>query len=118
MRTQDTCLDRPPLLCPEPFPWPLMGEFDDVMAMEPSDHWDLPVDDGSGHARTLPEVVAVLRLPGAFVELRGEVPDALVDRLEPLRDERLHLSRRTIRSDSNGSDHAILPPWRSPWKTP
>ena len=65
-----------------------MGEFDDVLAMEPGDEWDL-VDLEPDAAAQLPEVVAVLRLPGALVELRGEVPPALLERLAPLTDERL-----------------------------
>ena len=65
-----------------------MGEFDDVLAMEPGDEWDL-VDLEPEVAATLPAVVAVLRLPGALVELRGEVPPALLARLEPLTDDRL-----------------------------
>ena len=65
-----------------------MGEFDDVLAMEPGDEWDL-VDLEPEVAAQLPDVVAVLRLPGALVELRGEVPPGLLARLEPLTDDRL-----------------------------
>ena len=65
-----------------------MGEFDDVLAMEPGDEWDL-VDLEPQEAAQLPPVLALLRLPGALVELRGDVPPWLIDRLAPLSDHRL-----------------------------
>lgn len=69
-----------------------MGEFDDVLAMEPGDEWN---DHDAGlDARPLVEhapLAARLRLPNARVELRGDVPLDVVDALADLTDKRLEL---------------------------
>lgn len=63
-----------------------MGDFDDVLAMEPGDEWD-DHDPAVGAARgDRPEPpVAELHAPAATIELRGEVPGELMDALGPLR---------------------------------
>lgn len=66
-----------------------MGEFDDVLAMELGDEWDAPPDEGgSEHPQPL---VATLRLPGALVELRGDVPPQVHAVLRALTDESVHV---------------------------
>jgi hypothetical protein len=63
-----------------------MGEFDDVLAMEPGDEWDdYDPTDHSGPVVELPPLAAELHAPAATVELRGDVPDELVAALDPLR---------------------------------
>jgi hypothetical protein len=64
-----------------------MGEFDDLMAMEPGDEWD-DYDPAAGPASHLDAaaLVAELHLPGIVVHLRGEVPSATLERLAPLAD--------------------------------
>ena len=62
-----------------------MGDFDDVLAMEPSDEWD--DYDPSTHAGPtveLPPLVAQLRVPAATIELRGDVPAPLLTQLDAL----------------------------------
>lgn len=62
-----------------------MGEFDDVLAMEPGDEWDdYDPTDHSGPVVELAPLVAALHAPAATVELRGAVPDELVEALRPL----------------------------------
>jgi ATP-dependent Clp protease adaptor protein ClpS len=63
-----------------------MGDFDDVLAMEPGDEWDdhdSAVGAGPPARREPP--VAELHAPAATIELRGEVPGELMDALGPLR---------------------------------
>ena len=62
-----------------------MGEFDDVLAMEPGDEWDdYDAGDRSAPATELPELVAELRVPSATLQLRGEVPASVLDVLGAL----------------------------------
>ena len=69
-----------------------MGEFDDVLAMEPGDEWDDHVIGGPPDADEIHGPVrSVLRLPNALLELRGEPPDDVIDTLDDLTDERLEL---------------------------
>ena len=69
-----------------------MGEFDDVLAMEPGDEWDDHVVGATADAAvTHGPLQATLRLPNALVELRGEAPDDVVEVLSDLCDERLEL---------------------------
>ncbi len=69
-----------------------MGEFDDVLAMEPGDEWDDHVVGASADAEVVHgPLQATLRLPNALVELRGEPPSEVVDALSDLSDERLEL---------------------------
>ena len=69
-----------------------MGEFDDVLAMEPGDEWDDHVIGGAPDADEIHgPVQVVLRLPNARLELRGEPPADLIDTLGDLTDERLEL---------------------------
>ena len=69
-----------------------MGEFDDVLSMEPGDEWDDHVIGGSPDVdETHGPLQATLRLPNALVELRGECPANILDTLADLTDERLEL---------------------------
>jgi hypothetical protein len=62
-----------------------MGEFDDVLAMEPGDEWDdYDPTDHSGPLVEQAPLVAALHAPAATLELRGQVPDELVAALQPL----------------------------------
>lgn len=63
-----------------------MGDFDDVLAMEPGDEWDdhdSAVGAGPPARREPP--VAELHAPAATIELRGAVPGELLEALGPLR---------------------------------
>lgn len=63
-----------------------MGDFDDVLAMEPGDEWDdhdSAVGAGPPARREPP--VAELHAPAATIELRGVVPGELLEALGPLR---------------------------------
>lgn len=62
-----------------------MGEFDDVLAMEPGDEWD-DYDPNAGPANPADDrpLVAELALPGVVVQVRGDVPPEVVERLAPL----------------------------------
>ncbi len=69
-----------------------MGEFDDVLAMEPGDEWDDHVIGEPPDAEAIHgELRATLRLPGVLVELRGDVPDDVVAELADLTDPGLEL---------------------------
>lgn len=62
-----------------------MGEFDDVLAMEPSDDWDdYEASDRPGLGLELPPLAAALHVPAATVELRGQVPDEVLAQLDAL----------------------------------
>lgn len=62
-----------------------MGEFDDVLAMEPGDEWDAPDHRLEDEQPPLPDTVVELRVPGAIVQLRGQVPPEVVSGLSALR---------------------------------
>ena len=69
-----------------------MGEFDDVLAMEPGDEWENHVVGATADAEvTHGPLQATLRLPNALVELRGAVPADVLEVLSDLCDERLEL---------------------------
>ncbi len=69
-----------------------MGEFDDVLAMEPGDEWENHVvGEAADAAVTHGALQATLRLPNALVELRGVAPAGVVEVLSDLTDERLEL---------------------------
>ena len=69
-----------------------MGEFDDVLAMEPGDEWENHVvGEAADAAVTHGRLQATLRLPNALVELRGSAPAGVVEVLSDLTDERLEL---------------------------
>lgn len=62
-----------------------MGDFDDVLAMEPGDEWDdYDPSTHTGPTIELPPLVAELRVPAATIELRGDVPATLLAQLDPL----------------------------------
>lgn len=66
-----------------------MGDFDDVLALDPGDDWDLFHLGTARVGDEMPDVAASLRLPGAVVELRGHVPEELVAGLADLMDPSL-----------------------------
>jgi hypothetical protein len=62
-----------------------VGDFDDVLAMEPGDEWDdYDPATHSGPATDRLPAVAELHAPAVSMVLRGEVPDELVAALAPL----------------------------------
>ena len=75
-----------------------MGEFDDVLAMEPGDDWaawdEWAAGQGTGALVDLAPLVAELRLPHARVHLRGAVPPEVLDTFADLADPTLEVRRR------------------------
>lgn len=72
-----------------------MGEFDDVLAMEPGDDWaawdEWAAGQGAGALVELAPLVAELRLPSARVHLRGAVPADVLDTFADLADPTLEV---------------------------
>ncbi len=60
-----------------------MGEFDDVLAMEPGDEWD-DYESGLAPSPDLAALTAELQVPGVRVQVRGSVPASVLAALAPL----------------------------------
>jgi hypothetical protein len=72
-----------------------MGEFDDVLAMEPGDDWaswdEWAAGQGAAAPVDLAPLAAELRLPNARVHLRGAVPAEALDTFADLADPALEV---------------------------